>query len=289
MRKPSDDAVQQYAATTDNLTSRIAIHAYGTNPQGWFAWLGERLPTGGDVLEVGAGTGELWRHLDPRRPGLRLTLTDFSATMCERLRDLARAETAPAEAAPAETAPAEVAQVEAARVEAARVEAARIEVRQCDATDLPFADGRFDAVIANHMLYHVDDPDAALREFARVLRPGGRLFVATNGREHMVELFAVAAAVGKPDVNGSAARSNFPAEDAPEAVGRHFHDVASEAYPSDLVVPVAEPVVAYLASLSGESVTAEQLAAARALVQERIDAEGHFRVHKHTELITATR
>ncbi|XVV09418.1 class I SAM-dependent methyltransferase [Actinoplanes sp. CA-131856] len=246
--------MQQYAGTTENLTARIAIHAYGSNPQGWFPWLGERLPSAGDVLEVGAGTGELWRHLNPRRPGLRLTLTDFSAAMCERLEDVAGAD-----------------------------------VRRCDATDLPFADGRFDAVIANHMLYHVDEPELALREFARVLRPGGRLYVATNGRGHMEELFAVAAAVGKPDVNGSAARSNFPAEDAPVAVGRYFRDVVAEAYPSDLLVPDAEPVVAYLASLSGEPLTGAQLAAARDLVQARIEAEGHFRIRKHTELITATR
>ncbi|GAA0472037.1 transcriptional regulator [Paractinoplanes deccanensis] len=251
---PSADAEQQYARTTDNLSARIAIHAYGTNPQGWFSWLGERLPDGGDVLEVGAGTGELWRHLDPRRAGLRLTLVDFSAAMCERLREVPGAD-----------------------------------VRQCDAAELPFAEGRFDAVIANHMLYHVDDPDAVLREFARVLRPGGRLFVATNGRGHMEELFAVATAVGKADVGGTPARSNFLAEEAPEYIGRHFRDVVSEAYPSSLEIPAAEPVVAYLASLSGEPLAPEQLAAARDLVQARIDADGHFRVHKHTELITATR
>jgi hypothetical protein len=29
---PSSRAVQQYSATSDNLTARIALHAYGTNP-----------------------------------------------------------------------------------------------------------------------------------------------------------------------------------------------------------------------------------------------------------------
>ncbi len=58
-------ATSQYATTTGNLTARIALHAYGTNPQSWFAWLGERLPLAGDVLEVGAGTGELWHRIGP--------------------------------------------------------------------------------------------------------------------------------------------------------------------------------------------------------------------------------
>jgi len=83
---PSSHAISQYATTTDNLTARIALHDFGTNPQDWFSWLGERLPLAGDVLEVGAGTGRLWTHVDHRARRLRLTLTDFSPAMCERLR-----------------------------------------------------------------------------------------------------------------------------------------------------------------------------------------------------------
>ena len=46
-----------------------------------------------------------------------------------------------------------------------------------DALRLPFADASFDAVTISFALRNVNDTDAALRELARVTRPGGRLVV----------------------------------------------------------------------------------------------------------------
>ncbi len=47
-----------------------------------------------------------------------------------------------------------------------------------DATDLPFADAEFDAVTITYGLRNVQDPERALGEMLRVLKPGGRLVVA---------------------------------------------------------------------------------------------------------------
>jgi SAM-dependent methyltransferase len=53
-----------------------------------------------------------------------------------------------------------------------------IECRQGDATELPFEDAAFDAVVSQFALMYFPDRAAALREMWRVLRPGGRLAVA---------------------------------------------------------------------------------------------------------------
>lgn len=251
---PSARAVRQYATTTGNLEARIAIHAYGTNPQDWLSWLDERLPLAGDVLEVGAGTGRLWSHVDHVGRGLRLTLTDFSPAMCERLR----------------------------AVPGARVERA-------DASALPFEDGSFDTVVANHMLYHLDDPEAAVREFARVLRPGGRLAVAMNGSEHMAETNEVGRAIGRPELALRTTQNGMTAQNTPELVGRHFADVVVERYPCDLAVPEVAPVLAYLGSMADEPLSASEVSLAAELVGAQIAAEGVFRVRKDTVLITARR
>ena len=53
---------------------------------------------------------------------------------------------------------------------------------------LPFEADTFDAVVANHMLYHVPDRAQALAEMQRVLKPGGQVYLATNGLAHLREL-----------------------------------------------------------------------------------------------------
>lgn len=49
----------------------------------------------------------------------------------------------------------------------------------CDAHDLPFEAGRFDAVFAISVLEHVCDPQRCVAEFARILKPQGYVMAAT--------------------------------------------------------------------------------------------------------------
>nr|WP_308129299.1 class I SAM-dependent methyltransferase [Actinoplanes polyasparticus] len=243
MTTPSAHARSQYASTTGNLAARIAIYDYRTNPQDWYSWVGERLPREGRVVEVGAGTGALWNRI---QAPTGLTLVDFSPAMCEGLRAVAGAH-----------------------------------VVRGSAMELPFARGSFDGLIANHMLYHLDDPEVGLREFARVLRGGGRLAVSVNGRDHLAEIDALLPKK-RSVLNG------VSAENIGSYVSRHFGDVVVERYPCELAIPDAEPVLRYLASRNPAALTAEVMASIREVVAVKVAAEGAFHVRQHAVLVTAT-
>ncbi|HJW96319.1 MAG TPA: class I SAM-dependent methyltransferase [Thermoanaerobaculia bacterium] len=137
----------------------------------------------------------------------------------------------------------------------------------CALPELPFASGAFDVAIANHMLYHVDDRERALREIKRVLRRGGLFFAATNGRDHMREV--------KELVPESAAVSaGFTLENGGEQVERVFPNVQREDYVDALHVTEAEPLIAYIASITKRDY--------RAYIESRIARDGAVHITKST-------
>lgn len=73
------------------------------------------------------------------------------------------------------------------------------DVRDGDAEHLPFADGSFDVVVAVNALQFASDTTAALREFARVLAPGGRIGVANWAEGARNDVDALERAIAEAD------------------------------------------------------------------------------------------
>ena len=67
-----------------------------------------------------------------------------------------------------------------------------LEVREGESEALPLADGEADYALANMYLHHVERPPEAIREMARILRPGGRLVITdmdAHGHAWVIEEF----------------------------------------------------------------------------------------------------
>ncbi|MBI1802549.1 MAG: class I SAM-dependent methyltransferase [Chloroflexi bacterium] len=246
-----------------NLGARIALHArFSTAARNFLDWLFDRIEAGPDarILEIGCGTGALWRIVRSRVPrAWSLTLSDFSPGMVAESRALLTSLALPAS------------------------------FTQTDAQALPFLTTHFDAVIANHMLYHLPDVSLGLSEIRRVLKPGGRLYAATNGQDHMRELDDLARDAGVA-LERPLLRLPFNLENGAQLLSAHFGSVARYDFPDGLHVTEAEPLVAYVKSMSifaelfGEAVESRL----RALAAERIARDGAIHITKAVGLFVAT-
>jgi ubiquinone/menaquinone biosynthesis C-methylase UbiE len=154
----------------------------------------------------------------------------------------------------------------------------RIRFMLADAQALSFPEGTFDAVIANHMLYHVPDLDAALSGFVRVLRPGGLFFAGTNGRMHFKEVRDVL------DIHWRYV-DMFGLESGPDKVRPYFDDVSVERYEVEIHAPEARPVLDYVRSVW--TVAPDREAELVRIVDEAVERDGFFRISKDAGLITA--
>lgn len=124
-----------------------------------------------------------------------------------------------------------------------------------DAQQIPLADNSVDIVLANHMLYHVPDKNAALREIKRVLHPHGRLVAATNSSYNMAEFIKLRRQAMEqlgipidPVLEKSPVSDLFSLENGRVLLQNHFRHVERRDLAGELVFPNPQPVLDYLAS-----------------------------------------
>ncbi|HYZ93362.1 MAG TPA: class I SAM-dependent methyltransferase [Actinomycetota bacterium] len=146
-------AWNKQSASYDKQIGWFERNVFGTDNRSWAC--GQAT---GDTLEVAVGTGLNFPHYGP---DVRLTAIDLSPSM-----------------------------LEIARTRAASL-ANKPDLREGDAHKLPFADGSFDSLVCTFSLCNIPDPDAAVGEMKRVLRPDGRLLLVDHIRSENMFVYAL--------------------------------------------------------------------------------------------------
>jgi ubiquinone/menaquinone biosynthesis C-methylase UbiE len=232
---------------SSNLGARINLHQrFSINPNSWHPWVFDHfdLPPRSRILELGCGPGTLWLENLGRIPaGWEIVLSDFSAGMLEETRR---------------------------NLEKQRT----FQFNIIDAQSIPCESKSFDAVIANHMLYHVPDRLAALAEIRRVLKPAGHFYASTAGDQHLVE---IADLIGKFDPGliswGMKAANSFTLENGMGQLSQGFAKTKLYRYENALEVTEVDPLVDYI--LSGRAhILMERQAAFKEFVARAMESRG---------------
>jgi SAM-dependent methyltransferase len=265
MSKLQDPAYLQGEQYRDavNLNARIILHSrFSTNQYGWFKWVFDHFEIGpkARILELGCGPGDLWLQNENRLPrGWRIALSDFSPGMVSQARDNIG------------------------------WQAQRFFLTVIDAQAIPFDGGGFDAVIANHVLFHVPDRKRAFAEIRRVLKTGGRFYATTIGENHQVEMTDLLRRFDPTveDVFKSDERP-FTLENGGKQLQAWFSEVALDRYPDSLRVSEVPPLVDYLLS----SVHFQQAEDRRQMLTAFLTAEiaardGAIQIKKDSGIFTA--
>ena len=209
-----------------NISARIHLHSlYSQNQQGWFPWIYEQLEVcpGIRILELGCGDGTLWVENLKRLPKeADIILSDISEGM---LRDARRAIGA---------------------------KDGRFSYEVFDCQHIPFADGSFDLVIANHVLFYCEDIRRVCGEVRRVLRPGGRFLCSAYGQEHMKEVSLLVQGFDDRIVlSADKLYDRFGKENGAGILEEYFPVCQWKTYEDQLIVPEPEPLISYVLSCHG--------------------------------------
>ncbi len=219
----NDDSkiVEQYM-DSNNLNVRIQLHEkYSTNPQGWFPWLYSQMNFNGvyRLLEIGCGNGQLWEKNTLNLRNREFFLSDSSEGMVKEVREKY---------------------------------GSQFNCIVVDCEQIPFKDNYFDCIIANHVLFYLNDLNQGLKEIRRVLRPDGVLYCSTYGHNHMKEINEIVKEFDDRIVlSSNNLYSKFGLENGQEILNQYFNSVQLKPYEDCLVINEAQPLIDYIMSCHG--------------------------------------
>ena len=265
MPHPTNDRqfLEKQYKDSSNLDARIRLHQrFSLNPHGWHPWVFDHfdLPPRCRILELGCGPGHLWLENLARIPGgWEVLLSDFSAGILEEARR---------------------------NLEEQRP----FQFKVIDAQSIPCKSETFDAVIANHMLYHLPDRQAAFAEIRRVLKPSGHFYASTGGAHHLVEIRDLIIKFDAKLSSWGRGGEPFSPENGMAQLSPWFTGIMLYRFENALEVTEAAPLVDYILSGWAKQILSERQTAFGEFITRALESCGDdFHITEDAGLFVSTR
>lgn len=248
--------IEQYK-NAKNLNDRISLHEkYSANKQGWFNWLFNQIDFSkvNRLLELGCGNGKLWQENKIDLRNREIFLSDISEGMVEEVRNKLGSD---------------------------------FNCIVADAEKIPFKDSYFDSIIANHVLFYLNDLNLGLKEIDRVLKSDGILYCSTYGKNHMKKITEI---VQNFDSRINLSNHNlydiFGLENGEDILSKYFSNIQRMDYQDSLAITESKPLIDYIMSCHGNQneILGPRLNEFKEYIEELLENNGKIVVTKEAGL-----
>ncbi len=253
--------IEQYK-NAKNLNDRISLHEkYSTNKQGWFNWLFEKIDFSkvNRLLELGCGNGKLWQENQIDLRNREIFLSDISEGMVEEVRNKLGSD---------------------------------FNCIVADAEKIPFKDAYFDSIIANHVLFYLNDLNQGLKEIRRVLKPNGALYCSTYGSKHMKEITEIVQSYdSRINLSNHSLYDVFGLENGESVLKNYFTSVQRIDYQDSLEITESKPLIDYIMSCHGNQneILGPRLSEFKEYIEELLQKDGKIVVTKQAGLFVCVK
>lgn len=251
--------IEQYK-NAKNLNDRISLHEkYSTNRQGWFNWLFNQIDFSrvNRLLELGCGNGKLWQENRIDLRNREIFLSDISEGMVEEVRNKLGSD---------------------------------FNCIVADAEKIPFKDSYFDTIIANHVLFYLNDLNLGLKEIDRVLKSDGILYCSTYGKNHMKEITEIVQNFdSRINLSNHSLYDIFGLENGENILKEYFFSVQRMDYQDSLEITESKPLIDYIMSCHGNQneILGPRLNEFKEYIEELLKKTGKIVVTKQAGMFKA--
>lgn len=248
--------IEQYK-NAKNLNDRISLHEkYSTNKQGWFNWLFNQIDFSkvNRLLELGCGNGKLWQENRIDLRNREIFLSDISEGMVEEVRNKLGSD---------------------------------FNCIVADVEKIPFKDSYFDSIIANHVLFYLNDLNLGLKEIDRVLKSDGILYCSTYGKNHMKEITEIVQNFdSRISLSNHSLYDIFGLENGEDILSKYFSNIQRMDYQDSLAITESKPLTDYIMSCHGNQneILGPRLNEFKEYIEELLENNGKIVVTKEAGL-----